>query len=123
MKQVIRYYKNNRATRIVRSTGPSGRQCNLGDDKQTKPTRKTRNGAAMLLVQCDETVATGRDPIFSPSQREALIERANGGSANLYRPNGSSSGRGRKPPDPLKRGKDEDEDAYIRRISIHLKLV
>jgi len=120
VKQYIRYDPKNASTRIVRNCGPSGRHIVMsGEDRITsKQGRKTRKGAAAWLMQDDDGIEMGREPIFNPAQRETLVVRANGGSAKLYNPDGT--GPGRKPVDPFSRRAQESDSEYIVRINAHI---
>lgn len=95
----------NPASRIIRGPVDSGRQVNLGPTNYTKQARKTRKGAAEWLYKCDEQYARTGQHIFNVDQRTALLERANGGSAKLYRPR-----------DPMERFEDESIQDYVARL-------
>lgn len=96
---------NNPANRIRRGPVDHGRHIVLGTDWTTRQARKTRKGAAEWLYKCDEQYARTGKHIFNVDQRTALVERANGGSAKLYRPK-----------DPMERFEDESLQDYVTRL-------
>ena len=99
----------NPANRIKWGPVPSGRQVNLGTDQATKQARKTRKGAAEWLYKCDRSyILTGKH-IFNVDQRTTLEERANGGSATLYRPL-----------NPMDRFPEESLEEYVARLKQYI---
>lgn len=103
MRQRVHYDSRNLSTIIIRGPVVSGRQIVLGDNRASKPVKKTKKGAADLLRMDDKRV------IFSPEQREVLLNRA-----------GKAYGTPRTETSPLVMRKTETETEYVKRINAHI---